>query len=149
MKKYLKIIYFAVLILWLAFIFSNSATNAVESTEQSDGLIAALTSLLSKAGVTIDFNSHVIRKLAHFAEFFILGLLAGVFAPLFGKEPKACFLPSLFFGMTVCLCDETIQLFHAGRSGQISDVWLDFSAFLAGTLFIFTGLLIFKRANKK
>lgn len=149
MKKYLKIIYFAVLLLWLAFIFSNSATNAVESTEQSDGLIAALTRLLSKAGIAIDFNSHLIRKLAHFAEFCILGLLAGVFSPLFEKDTKAFFVPTLFFGMTVCLCDETIQLFHAGRSGQISDVWLDFSAFLAGTLLIVLGHLIFKRANKK
>ena len=30
------------------------------------------------------------------------------------------------------LCDESIQLLVPGRSGQISDVWLDFAGALTG-----------------
>ena len=37
-------------------------------------------------------------------------------------------------GMSTALFDETIQLFVAGRSGQIRDVWIDLGGFCAGVL---------------
>lgn len=36
-----------------------------------------------------------------------------------------------FFGMTVTLTDETIQIF-SDRGSQVQDVWLDFSGVCAG-----------------
>lgn len=44
--------------------------------------------------------------------------------------------------------DETIQLFVAGRSGQISDVWLDMSGAAAG-MAITVGALCCLRRKKK
>lgn len=44
--------------------------------------------------------------------------------------------------------DETIQLFVAGRSGQISDVWLDMSGAAAGMM-ITAGVLCCLRRKKK
>lgn len=41
---------------------------------------------------------------------------------------------SLFSGLLVALTDETIQLFVPGRSGQVTDVWLDFLGILAGSV---------------
>ena len=44
------------------------------------------------------------------------------------------------------LCDETIQLFVPGRSGQITDVWLDTAGYLTGALLT---LLIFRLCRKR
>ena len=44
------------------------------------------------------------------------------------------------------LCDETIQLFVPGRSGQITDVWLDTAGYLAGALLT---LLLFSLCRKR
>ncbi|MDD5833249.1 MAG: VanZ family protein [Clostridiales bacterium] len=40
---------------------------------------------------------------------------------------------SVFFGLLTALTDETIQLFVEGRSGQITDVWIDFAGVCFGT----------------
>ncbi len=37
-------------------------------------------------------------------------------------------------GVLTALTDETIQIFSAGRSSQVTDVWLDFAGVLAGIL---------------
>ena len=42
-------------------------------------------------------------------------------------------LLQLFLSVFRPFVDETIQLFTPGRSGQISDVWLDMSGVLFGT----------------
>lgn len=40
--------------------------------------------------------------------------------------------------LAVPFADETIQLFVEGRSGQISDVWLDLAGALTGTMLYLT-----------
>lgn len=42
----------------------------------------------------------------------------------------------LWLAMLIPFVDETIQLFTEGRSGQISDVWLDMSGVLFGTCLV-------------
>lgn len=49
-------------------------------------------------------------------------------------------------GTLAALCDETIQLFVPGRSGQIADVWLDTAGCLTGALLT---LLIFRLCRKR
>ena len=49
-------------------------------------------------------------------------------------------------GTLAALCDETIQLFVPGRSGQIADVWLDTAGYLTGALLT---LLIFRLCRKR
>ena len=71
---------------------------------------------------------HLVRKLAHFTEFAVLGLLAGM---LFGGRCRHL-LAGLLFSAITALCDETIQLFAAGRSGRIQDVRLDIAGVSAG-----------------
>ena len=44
--------------------------------------------------------------------------------------------------------DETIQLFTEGRSGQISDVWLDMAGALTGTLLYLAAGQIYLRIKK-
>lgn len=53
---------------------------------------------------------------------------------------------ALLPGPFAALCDETIQLFVPGRSGQIADVWLDTAGYLTGALLT---LLIFRLCRKQ
>ena len=102
--------------LCVCFIFYNSSLPAIESSEVSEGLTYKLYELLN---LNLDFHTfHVfIRKLAHFTEYFGLGL----FAFYAFKDYKI----ALILCVLVACFDETIQLFVVGRSGQISDVLLD------------------------
>lgn len=50
----------------------------------------------------------------------------------------------LLGGLLTALCDETIQLFTDGRSGQITDVWIDFSGVTAGLIVGFLILCLFR-----
>ena len=47
---------------------------------------------------------------------------------------RAALTGTLFAAMLAAVTDETIQLFSAGRSGQITDVWLDFAGAALGYL---------------
>ena len=58
------------------------------------------------------------------------------------KTQNGALLP----GTLAALCDETIQLFVPGRSGQIADVWLDTAGYLTGALLT---LLIFRLCRKR
>ena len=49
----------------------------------------------------------------------------------------------------VSLLDETIQLFTEGRSGQISDVWLDMAGALTGTVLYLAARRIYLRIKKE
>ena len=53
-------------------------------------------------------------------------------------------------GFLIPFVDETLQLFTEGRSGQISDVWLDCAGVLFGTvLFLAVGRWHMRRKGKK
>lgn len=106
-------------VLWLAVIWGHSVMSADLSRQESGGILALL------IGWFPFLTDHIIRKAAHFAEFAVLGGL--LFGAADGKRSPA--FPPLI-GLLAAMTDETIQLFSEGRSGQISDVWLDFSGFL-------------------
>ena len=76
-------------------------------------------------------TNQLLRKLGHFTEFAVLGVfVTGAF-----RNAKNF---TLFKPLGLCLftavCDETLQLFVAGRSGNVRDIWIDFSGALLGTL---------------
>lgn len=62
----------------------------------------------------------VIRKLAHFTEFTVLGFLLS----LRFDERSAKVYPVILFGILTALMDETIQHF-TDRTSSVFDVWLD------------------------
>ena len=129
MRKKLLIL---LLVLLLAFIWGQSLlsveTSSAESMSVLDILRPALVFIFGKAAVTHNF----VRKLAHFAEFFLLG------ATLFSLLPRGKWRLPLSAGLCLlaALLDETIQIF-SGRGDQISDVWLDFSGAASGILLFF------------
>ena len=123
-KSLFFLIIYAVYIL---LIFRNSMDPADISSEKSGAVLLILNKLLFRGKAVL--TEHIVRKLAHFAEYTVAGILGMLFFKNLGFP-----VLSLFSGLLVALTDETIQLFVPGRSGQITDVWLDFSGILAGSV---------------
>lgn len=115
-----RVLFTVLTVLWLAVIWGHSLMPAVVSKQESGGILALL------IGTFPFLTDHMIRKAAHFAEYAVLGGL--LFGATAGGKRSPAFPPLM--GLLTAMTDETIQLFSEGRSGQISDVWLDFSGFL-------------------
>ena len=132
-----------------AFIFFNSAQTAEVSDGVSHGVLAWIEALFERHGVQTGLTNHIIRKSGHFLEYFILGaLLLATLRSFSAKIRQNIFLP-LFFGLLVPVLDETLQLVVEGRSGQVSDVLLDFSGALTGILLACAAVYLTARRRKK
>ena len=115
-------------LLWMAFIWSNSAKSAVVSSGQSLQVLDLLEPFLLSLGLDEDTLHYLVRKAAHMAEFALLGALwAG------GMRGYRFLLPFILCFLTA-LVDETIQLYFPGRSGQITDLWVDLAGVALGIL---------------
>lgn len=132
MKK--KLIFWGLTILLVGFIFCNSLQDADTSHALSEPLTGVL-------GGTEFF----IRKCAHFSEFAVLGLLLALNVSWGKSVIHTAPIAGLLGLMTACM-DETLQLFPAGRSSQLTDVWLDFGGVVCGILLLW---LIKKFALRK
>lgn len=130
-------LFLALTLCWTAVIFTHSLMPATVSRQESGGILQILQRLLP-------FLSHfLLRKLAHFSAFAVLGaLLARTVTLKTAQQPALPFL----LGLVSALCDETIQLFVAGRSGEVRDVWIDFSGVVVGALLV---LLAVRRGKRR
>lgn len=117
----------------LAFIWGNSLDSAVESSLKSGRmreLIRPLLELLVGQGNVTD---HLVRKLAHFTEFAVLGALLLLLTAAAFRVRLQSVVNCQFFLLLAALTDETIQIF-TGRGPQVQDVWLDFAGGTEGLL---------------
>lgn len=127
-KKLLKIL----ILITLAVIWGHSLLGREASSEESGFVMELLTPILELIVGKGNVTEHLVRKLAHFCEFFVLGTeLLLYFA--FTKERKNAFLLTVTHGLFCALTDETIQIF-SGRGPMIQDVWLDWSGVTTGAL---------------
>lgn len=130
-----RYIWAAVTALYVLFIFSNSLTPADESSRQSGFVLQTLLGILDGLGLdSIWLTEHIVRKCAHFTEYTVLGLLLFKSLAVWGGSAFPRRLLNVSLGVWIPFVDETLQLFTEGRSGQISDVWLDMSGVAAGTI---------------
>ena len=135
----------AVIIITLAVIWGHSLLGKEASSEESGFVMELLTPFLEIFVGRGNVTEHLVRKLAHFCEFFILGIELQLFFSLL-KSRKSAFLLALSHGLFTALADETIQIF-SGRGPMIQDVWLDFSGVTAGSL-LALAVIMFRRNQK-
>ena len=137
-----------VILVYICFIYGNSLTPATISSQESGFLLDKFRGVMISLGWEhLWLTEHIIRKTAHFAEYAVLG---GLMVKACGENGRYRIFNrdvlTMFF--MVPFVDETIQLFVAGRSGQISDVWLDMSGAAAGMM-ITAGVLCCLRRKKE
>lgn len=126
----------------IAFIFSNSMQIASASTGASSRVLTLLQRALCRAGLpglAEQLTMHFVRKLAHFCEYALEGFLLMLCLRVYTRHPFRHVSVPVLGGALTALADETIQLYSAGRSSQVTDVWLDLIGVLAG---IFAAVLV-------
>lgn len=133
------IVFFILIILWMGFIFYMSSVGASKSDSNSKGIVSYIITkydqIINASNETRAYHqskeflntaNHVFRKVCHFTEYFILGLLLiNFFLALEYFTLLKCSILSLLIVLLYAISDEFHQVFIDGRSGQISDVLLD------------------------
>lgn len=123
----------ALLFICIVFIWHNSMEEADISGARSVRITKAVNELLAGEGRTL-ISEHSVRKLAHFSEYALEGILAVFFLWAYGLSIGRYACAGMLLGLSTALVDETIQLFSPGRDGAVTDVWIDFCGFLCGAL---------------
>ena len=67
----------------------------------------------------------IVRKLAHFTIYLILGILVLLFIREFKLDFKYTFIIPILICFIYAISDETHQLFVEGRSGELRDIFID------------------------
>ena len=135
-KKRLAV-FLVLTVLVTGFIFYNSLQNSEESSAASDiikNLVEPIFDAIFGDGA-VDAN-YVVRKGAHFTEFFILGVMTfNVMASSVRRREqlKSIFGYGLFYVIAVAVTDEFIQSF-SDRTSSVKDVLIDFSGAASGLL---------------
>lgn len=115
----------ALWIIWMIAIFSFSQLPGNESEKQSDLVIYIFNvlglDLNSRLG---ELSTFVVRKIAHFTEYFILYLLSYNVIKTYISKGRAKMFSILFVFAYACT-DEIHQIFVPGRGPAFRDVMVD------------------------
>lgn len=125
-------------IIWMIVIFMLSSFNGNISSVQSDGIVSLLARIIHYTG-DIDILRFIVRKVAHFTEYLILGIL--VINALKYNSIKDMMKLSILICILYASLDEIHQLFVSDRAGNIFDVLID-------TLGSLTGIFLYKVIRK-
>ena len=128
MKKRINIL---LVILWMILIFIMSSFNSTESSNQSNFIVDIITNLFNITNINL--LSLIIRKLAHFTEYFILGILIYNLIHSYNKK--------IYIAIIICvlyaISDEIHQLFVPGRSCQLLDILIDTMGSIVGIYLLY------------
>ena len=125
-----RIIYLILVILWLGVIFMFSSQNGEDSGNTSKELIIKIVNVYEKItnkevdmNIAIEKMQYPIRKLAHFTEYFILGIFMFLFINTYNFKNKLLITIGICF---ICASfDEIHQIFSDNRGPSIIDVFID------------------------
>lgn len=141
----LRIIIILLILGWMNLVFGFSSQDSAESSSLSE----MIASWFSDDIVVQKKIEPIIRKIAHFSEY---GLGGALFFSLFStfniKERKRMILAGLL-GFTYAVTDEIHQLFVPGRTGKITDVYIDSLGVITGVLCMKLCIMIYKQLKKK
>ena len=140
---YKRVISSIFLIIWIIVIFMFSNEPATLSHSKSDKVAKTTIDTVStvtgndytKSKITID-SRYVVRKVAHFTLYFILGVLSITVLRNYGISNRIV-LYSILFCLIYAISDEIHQLFIAGRNFKLLDIFIDTSGGIVGSLTIY------------
>ena len=149
--KVRRYIFMALTLMWAMTIFSFSLQPATTSDETSISFLEEMVKLFAPDRLDelhslpreqLSNLNYIVRKTAHFAEYFILGMLS-MMTLLQIKIP-----PRKLWGMAFCALvaglDEVLQLPVSGRAGRVTDVILDSAGAACGILLLYLSYTIYR-----
>lgn len=126
------------MLLWMLLIFIMSSFDATESANQSNFIVNIINNIFKIEN--IELLSFIIRKLAHFTEYLILGFLT--INMLNKNDISKKYLLSILICIIYATSDEIHQIFVPGRACQIRDILID-------SIGSITGVYLYKLINTK
>lgn len=139
-----KIIYLALVIMWMITVFSFSNQNGEESQKTSNFVTEIIVKILThnqniseaqKLNI-IENTSYIVRKLAHFSIYLLGSVLIYNYINTFDIKTNKKFIISIMIGVSYAVFDEFHQYFVAERSAQILDVCIDSLGIITGIILI-------------
>ncbi|MBP0981230.1 MAG: VanZ family protein [Oscillospiraceae bacterium] len=131
----------------LIFIWGNSLMSRQQSHLQSEAALQAVSPLvgsMTESGLT----EPMLRKIAHFAEFFAVSAALTLLLRLFRPTAPQLIFNCLSLGLMIAVVDESLQIVSA-RGPLVSDILLDFCGVIAGTVFALAITVICKKVFRK
>lgn len=147
-RQLIFIVLIALIVVNTAVIFLSSMKSVEESVEISEGVMAFIKRIIDPNNrIDTELFHHIVRKAAHFTEFFTLAMLYTIL-----RKKSDEYLPVQntvmavpFMTLLTAVLDEFIQSF-TGRGTSVRDVMLDFSGSVCG---IIITTLIYNFIKKK
>ena len=123
-KKLQKFLAWLALLVWMGVIFYFSHQSGDASMQLSDGILDSFESFFQNF---FDYHtlSYIVRKIAHFTEYFILGLLVYHLVKQYRFVSKTEIIWMILFCVIYAMSDEFHQVFIGGRSPKVFDVIID------------------------
>ncbi|MBP7174603.1 MAG: VanZ family protein [Thermoclostridium sp.] len=146
-RRIMTIAVLTLLFATVAFIWGNSMKSMAQSQQMSQTFMKIIVPFLEFFLGQGNVTEHIVRKLAHFTEFGMLGVELALLLILYRPIRLQSILNGLFTGLVIALSDETIQIFFK-RGPQIQDVWLDFTGVAAGLFLVLLIYLLIVRIQK-
>ena len=140
-----KVFKWILLIIWCFVIFNFSSENGEKSEALSKQVINNFVMTINKdtseetKALIINNSNYIVRKLAHFTEYFILAIFLYTLLIEYPSLKRYNYYLILLFAFVYASSDEIHQIFTQGRSARFQDVLIDTSGAL---LFIIIMLLI-------
>ena len=150
----LRVILIMLLLLqmWIIFGFSNqdgdtSGSISRKITEMITKNIKSIQELeKEEKEITLKKVEHIVRKLAHFSLYTVIGFLLMSLMSTYKLEQINRISISGIIGLLYAVSDEIHQSFIPGRGPKIGDVFIDFSGVIVGILI---AILIVNIINKR
>lgn len=147
-----RIFFLAILLLTFYIVFNFSAQNGEESGNLSEKVTTLIVNILSKvknmdAGTKLHYIAMlhpIVRKLAHFSLYAVIGFSVMGFFCTFDIRNKYKVLWSILIGVAYAGLDEFHQSFTPGRGPSIKDVAIDSSGVLTGILGMILLIILFE-----
>lgn len=134
--KIVRILWIILIVLTVLLIWSNSLWGRESSSLQSERVRVFCQHVLDLIGVPVLLTDHMIRKVAHFLEFFLLGLESTIYGVGQHALTRRDITNMLMLLFGTAFIDETLQIFSA-RGPTITDVWLDIAGGVTAMLLVF------------
>lgn len=114
-------------LLVLVMIFNFSAATSEESTEESNAITKAIVEIthIEIDDATLSAIDDVVREMAHFTEYFILGITCCLALSSFHAGMRTRNIGLSIFCVLYAVSDEIHQYFVPGRCFQLQDILVD------------------------
>ena len=161
-KLYLILTIFSLImvVVMAIIIFRFSAENSEKSSQTSNNITNTVIEItqpdyqtlpVEKQQERFSITSNIVRKMAHFTEFFLLGLFAILSFKFFelykDRKIKLSYLYAFIFSMLYAISDEIHQGFSEGRGPAIKDVLIDSSGALLAIMIVCLIFWLISRHN--